>query len=157
MTTKHRRQPVAGEVDAIRAEYAEQEAEATEPEVAERNAALDVALSLRIDRELDTQLRQRAAAAQIPVPSLVRRLFREAIAPSGLAATDRRADRPTCPDRSKLKLSARHGSVLTESLTKHPGRGSTRWTSRHFWYALTQVDGMPDIQRDVWDGAIAGS
>jgi predicted HicB family RNase H-like nuclease len=84
MTTKDSKQRVADEVDVIRAEYADEEAEAAEAEVAEaevaeRNAALDVPLNLRIDRELDTQLRQRAVAAQIPVSALVRRLLREAM------------------------------------------------------------------------------
>lgn len=73
MTTKGQKRRVTGEVDAIRAEYADEEAEAAETEVAERNAALDVALNLRIDKNLDTQLRHRAAAAQIPVSALVRR------------------------------------------------------------------------------------
>lgn len=79
MTTKKQKQRVADEVDVIRAEYADEEADAAEAEVAERNAALDVALNLRINKDLDTQLRQRAAAAQIPVSALVRRLLREAM------------------------------------------------------------------------------
>lgn len=65
---------------AIRAEVAEEEAEAIEAEIAEKVGALEVPLHLRIDRELDTQLRQRAAQAQIPTSALVRRLLREAIA-----------------------------------------------------------------------------
>jgi len=65
--------------EAIRAAVAEEEAEAIEAEIAEKARALDVALHLRIDRELDTQLRQRAAEAQIPTSALVRRLLREAI------------------------------------------------------------------------------
>lgn len=71
-------QRVADQVDAIRAEYADEEAEAAEAEVAERNAALDIPLNLRIDKDLDAQLKQRAAQAQIPVSALVRRLLREA-------------------------------------------------------------------------------
>ncbi len=75
MTDKdHNSQRVADEVNAIRAEYADEEAE-----VAARNAALEIPLNLRIDRDLDTQLRHEAAAAQIPVSALVRRLLREAI------------------------------------------------------------------------------
>ncbi|MBO1756934.1 ribbon-helix-helix protein, CopG family [Allobranchiibius sp. CTAmp26] len=71
-------QRVADQVDAIRAEYADEEAEAAEVEIAERNAALDIPLNLRIDKDLDTQLRHRAAEAQVPVSALVRRLLREA-------------------------------------------------------------------------------
>ena len=48
-------------------------------QVAERSATLDIPLNLRIDKDPDTQLRHRAAAAQIPVSGLVRRLLREAI------------------------------------------------------------------------------
>ena len=65
--------------EAIRAEVAEEEAEAIEVEIAEKAGALEVPLHLRIDRELDTALRRRAAAAQIPTSALVRRLLREAI------------------------------------------------------------------------------
>ncbi|MDQ2708645.1 MAG: hypothetical protein M3Z25_13840 [Actinomycetota bacterium] len=54
--------------EAIRAEVAEEEAEAIEAEIAEKAAVLEVPLHLRIDRELDIQLRQRAAEAQIPLP-----------------------------------------------------------------------------------------
>ncbi len=78
MTEDDRSARIDAEVQAIRAEYAE-EAEAAEAEVAERNAALDVPLNLRIDRELDTQLKRRAAAAQIPTSALVRRLLRRAV------------------------------------------------------------------------------
>lgn len=79
MTEDDRSARIDAEVQAIRAEYAEEEAEAAEAEVAERNAALDVPLNLRIDRELDTQLKRRAAAAQIPTSALVRRLLRRAV------------------------------------------------------------------------------
>lgn len=72
------RQRVADQVNAIRAEYADEEAEAAEAEAAERNAALDIPLNLRIDKDLDAQLKRRAAQAQIPVSALVRRLLREA-------------------------------------------------------------------------------
>jgi len=64
---------------AILAEYAEEEAEAAEAEIAEKNAALEVPLNLRIDKELDRRLRRRAAAEQIPASALVRRLPRQAI------------------------------------------------------------------------------
>lgn len=65
--------------DEILAEYAEEEAEAAEMEIAERNATLDVPLNLRIDHLLDEQLRRAAAADQIPVSALVRRLLREGL------------------------------------------------------------------------------
>ena len=55
------------------------EAEAAEAEIAERNTALDVPLNLRIDKDLDTRLKQQAAAAQIPTSALVRRLLRQAV------------------------------------------------------------------------------
>lgn len=64
---------------AILAEYAEEEVAAAEVEVAERNAALDVPLNLRIDRALDHELRVRASAAQIPTSALVRQLLRQCV------------------------------------------------------------------------------
>lgn len=79
MTPSNRNpQRVADQVETIRAEYADEEAEAAEAEVAESNATLDIPLNLRIDKALDTQLRHRAAQAQIPVSALVRRMLREA-------------------------------------------------------------------------------
>lgn len=65
--------------DAIRADVAAEEAEANEAEAAEKSSALDVAMHLRIGRELDQQLRERASAEQIPTSALVRRLLRQAI------------------------------------------------------------------------------
>lgn len=46
-------------------------------------------LHLRIDKELDTQLRRRAEAAQVPTSALVRRLLRQAVSEhrEGLTAT----------------------------------------------------------------------
>jgi len=44
------------EVQAIREQYAEEEAEAAETEIAEKAAALDVPLNLRITKDLDNQL-----------------------------------------------------------------------------------------------------
>jgi hypothetical protein len=76
-------------VAAIRAEVAEEEAEAAELEAAENDAALNVALHLRIDRNLDQRLRDRAAADQIPVSALVRRLLRQATQPTGPAVNER--------------------------------------------------------------------
>lgn len=64
---------------AIREEVAAEEAEAAEAEAAENAGALDVALHLRITRSLDTELRQQAAAEQIPTSALVRRLLSEAV------------------------------------------------------------------------------
>jgi len=77
--TEERNALVEAEVQAVRAEYAEEEAEAAEVEVAERNATLDVPLNLRIDRDLDRQLKRWAAAEQIPTSALVRRLLRQAV------------------------------------------------------------------------------
>jgi predicted HicB family RNase H-like nuclease len=74
---------------AIVAEYAEEEAEAAEAEIAEKNPALEVPLNLRIAKDLDRHLRRRAAAEQIPTSALVRRLLRQAIhevQPVGLTA-----------------------------------------------------------------------
>jgi predicted HicB family RNase H-like nuclease len=68
---------------AILAEYAEEEAEAAEVEIAEKNAALEVPLNLRIDKDLDQHLRRRAAAEQIPTSALVRRLLRQAVHEQG--------------------------------------------------------------------------
>lgn len=67
---------LAAQVRAVREEYAEEEAEAAEVEAAENAAALEVALSLRIDRDLDGALRRRAAQEQISPSALVRRLLR---------------------------------------------------------------------------------
>ncbi len=64
---------------AIRAEIAQEEAEAAQSEIVEKAAALDVPLHLRIDRELDAQLRRQAAEAQLPTSALVRRLLRQAV------------------------------------------------------------------------------
>jgi hypothetical protein len=84
----------------VREEYAEEEAEAAEIEAAENTAALDVAFSLRITKELDAQLRQRAAAEQLPPSALVRRLLRDQCrGVSGLAITSRR--RPSWACRSR--------------------------------------------------------
>ena len=70
---------VAAEVWAVREEYVEEEAEAAEIEAAQNAASLDVAFSLRITTELDTQLRLRAAAEQVSPSALVRRLLRDAL------------------------------------------------------------------------------
>ena len=64
---------------AIRTEVAQEESDAAQAEVVERAAALDVPLHLRIDRELDAQLRRQAAEAHVPTSALVRRLLRQAV------------------------------------------------------------------------------
>lgn len=64
--------------DAIRAEVAVEEAEAAEAEAGEKASALDVPMHLRIDRELDEQLRRQANGEGIPISALVRRLLRQA-------------------------------------------------------------------------------
>lgn len=77
--------------NAIRTEVATEEAEAAEAEAAENADTLDVPLHLRITRGLDTELRQRAAAEQIPTSALVRRLLTKAVhddRPGGLTETD---------------------------------------------------------------------
>lgn len=79
MTTDDRDARIAAEVAAIREEYAEEEAESAEMEIAEKNAALTIPLNLRIDAALDAQLKQRSEAAQIPTSAIVRRLLREAL------------------------------------------------------------------------------
>jgi len=79
MTGLERKRRIADEVETIRSEYAEEESEAADVEIAERNATLEVPLNLRIDKDLENRLRTRAAAAQIPVSALVRRLLREAL------------------------------------------------------------------------------
>lgn len=63
---------------AIRAEVADEESEAAEAEVAEGRAALDIPMHLRIDKELNDYLRDRAADAGIPVSALVRQILRGA-------------------------------------------------------------------------------
>ena len=70
---------LAGEVAAVREEYAEEEAEAAEIEAAENAAALDVAFSLRLTKDLDAELRARAAAERVSPSALVRRLLRGAL------------------------------------------------------------------------------
>lgn len=54
--------------EAILAEVAQEEAEAVEAENDEKASTLDMPLHLGIDRELDEQLRRRAAAEHIRSP-----------------------------------------------------------------------------------------
>lgn len=79
MSKTDRSKQLAAKVRAIRSEYAEEEAEAAEAEIAEHSAALKVPLNLRIDRDLDAKLKRQAATAQIPTSALVRRLLRQAM------------------------------------------------------------------------------
>lgn len=72
---------IAAEVQAVREEYAEEEAEAAELEAAENAAALDVSLSLRITRELDEALKRQSAEEQVSPSALVRRILRQALRP----------------------------------------------------------------------------
>jgi hypothetical protein len=65
--------------EAIMAEVAQEEMAAVDADVAEKASALDVPMHLRIDRELDVELRRRAADEQIPTSALVRRLLRQAV------------------------------------------------------------------------------
>ena len=76
--------------EAIRAEVADEEAEATEAEAIEHRGSLDVPMHLRIDKELDDYLRERAAHEGIPVSALVRQLLRGAAQqrPTSLSTTD---------------------------------------------------------------------
>lgn len=75
---------------AILAEVAVEEAEAAEAEAVEKTATLDVPMHLRIDSELDRQLRQRAGDEQIPTSALVRRLLRQALqeGPAAMSAAE---------------------------------------------------------------------
>lgn len=105
--------------EAIRAEVAEEEAEAANAEVAEKAGTLDVPLHLRIDRELDAQLRQRAAAAQIPTSVMVRRLLRQAVHEPRVASSHRRRARrpPTdCGGTSRRHPGPRRRSVRADPL-----------------------------------------
>jgi hypothetical protein len=71
---------MAAEIAAVRAEYAEEEAEAAEREAAENASALEVSLSLRITRDLDLAIKRRAAQEHISPSALIRRLLRQATA-----------------------------------------------------------------------------
>jgi hypothetical protein len=73
----------AEEIAAVRAEYAEEEAEAAEREAAENAGALEISLSLRITRELDLAIKRRAAQEHISPSALIRRLLRQATESGG--------------------------------------------------------------------------
>jgi predicted HicB family RNase H-like nuclease len=68
---------------AIRAEVAQEEAETAQAEVTGEGGSARRALHLRIDRELDAQLRRQAAEAHVPTSALVRRLLRQAVQQPG--------------------------------------------------------------------------
>jgi len=90
-TTEEARAARRARHEAILSEVAQEEAEAAETEIAEKASALDMPLHLRIDRELDAQLRRRAAAEHIPTSALVRRLLRQAVQehhPGGLTTAE---------------------------------------------------------------------
>lgn len=72
--------------EVIQAAVAVEEAENAEYEAAETSRALDVPMHLRIDKELDMQLRRRASDEHIPTSALVRRLLRQAMQHQGSAA-----------------------------------------------------------------------
>lgn len=78
-TTKKARVARRDRHEAILAEVAQEEAESAEADIAEKASTLDRPLHLRIDRELDAQLRRQAAAEHIPTSALVRRLLRQAV------------------------------------------------------------------------------
>jgi len=91
MTESDRNSRMDAEVAAIREQYAEEEAEAAEVQIAEKAAALDVPLNLRITKDLDNRLRRQATAEQIPTSALVRRLLSRAVGeqrPGGLTPAD---------------------------------------------------------------------
>ncbi|MGH3797371.1 MAG: hypothetical protein ACRDSP_21075 [Pseudonocardiaceae bacterium] len=78
-TTKDARTTRRARHAAILTEDAHEEAKAAEAESTEHAGALDVPLHLRIDRELDAELRSRAVAEQIPTSALARRLLRQGV------------------------------------------------------------------------------
>jgi hypothetical protein len=90
-TTEEARAARRARHEAILAEVAQEEAESAGADIAEKATILDMPLHLRIDRELDAQLRRRAATEHIPTSALVRRLLRQAVHehhPEGLTAAD---------------------------------------------------------------------
>jgi predicted DNA binding CopG/RHH family protein len=77
--------------DAIRAEYAAEEAEAAEAEAVEAEQAV---LSVRVSAQLAETLKARAAAEHIPVSALVRRLLSH-----GILETDASSSKPALADQ----------------------------------------------------------
>ncbi len=88
----------------IRAEVAAEEAEAGAAEAAEAAAALDIPLHVRISRDLNDELRERAAAEQIPMSALVRRLLDHAV------------HRPTSPELTTADIERIARRVAREEL-----------------------------------------
>lgn len=103
----------------IRAEVAPEEAETAEAEAATNAAALVVPLHLRIDRDLDTQLRQLADTEHIPTSALVRRLLRRAVQTTPTATPTAALTEATVEDiarrvtREELRTPADHRPALT--------------------------------------------
>jgi len=71
---------------AILDEVAVEDAENAEAEAGEKMNALAVPMHLRIGKELDSQLRQRASEEHIPISALVRRLLHQAMQHQGSTA-----------------------------------------------------------------------
>src|ERR1035437_7289440 len=78
-TTEKARAARRARHERILAEVAQEGAAAAEAEIDQTASTLDVALHLRIDRELDARLRKRAAAEHIPTSALIRRLLRQTV------------------------------------------------------------------------------
>ena len=72
-------QVVRARRNAIRAEYAEEEAEAAELEALENAQAEQSVLSVRMPAYLVDALKERAAAADIPTSALVRRILTQVV------------------------------------------------------------------------------
>ena len=78
-------------------------------------SALEIPLNLRIDKKLEAQLKQRAAAAQIPTSALVRRLLRQAMR------------EPDAPVLTEERVEAIARRVLAEAKDeRRPRPGDTR-------------------------------
>jgi len=112
--------------EAIRAEVAQEEMEAVEADIAEKASALDVPMHLRIDRELDVELRRRAADEHVPTSALVRRLLRQAVGEplrENLTAAEVGGDRPA-------GRTGRTSERLIRELSRSRARPSVRLGAR---------------------------
>lgn len=88
MNTNDQDARVDMQVERIRAEYADEEAEAAQEEVAQHIGALDIPLNIRVDRDLHERLKERSRSERIPVSALVRGLLHRALdGPSGAGLT----------------------------------------------------------------------
>lgn len=65
--------------DAIRAEYAEEEAENAEAEALENEQNEQAVLSVRVPAQLAESLKARASAEHVPTSALVRRILTQAV------------------------------------------------------------------------------